>query len=254
VDLMLRLPQARQPREYAFEVRFVIDPALGERLRDWTRAHLTADPHGSGPAGDEYAISSLYFETPDYDVFRRQGSFGRSKYRIRRYNEGDVVFLERKLRTSTLLTKRRARIAPGDLARLSAPGPSPRWSGTWFHRRIAVRRLRPVCQVTCQRTARVGVGEHGPFRVTFDQQVSVLPVSQVAFAAAPGTPLLRRGFILELKYRVTPPPLMTQLVEEFAFSPKRVSKYRLGVLALVDRMGGGLADLRESNTIELRYA
>ena len=142
----------------------------------------------------------------------------------------------------------------GDLDRLTAPGPSPRWSGTWFHRRVAVRRLRPVCQVTYQRTARVGVGEHGPFRVTLDQQVSVLPVSQVAFGAAVGTPLLRRGFILELKYRVAPPAAMRQLVEEFTLSPRRISKYRLGVLALVDRMGGGLADLREAHTIELRYA
>src|SRR5512145_2680165 len=152
---MVRVSETRETREYAFETRFLIDPALGERIRDWTRARLTADPHGSGPAGDEYAISSLYFETPHYDVFRRQGSFGRSKYRIRRYNDGDVVVLERKLRTATLLTKRRAPIAPGDLARLTAPGPSPRWSGTWFHRRVAIRRLRPVCQLTYQRTARV---------------------------------------------------------------------------------------------------
>lgn len=251
---MVRVSETRETREYAFETRFLIDPALGERIREWARARLAADPHGSGPAGDEYAISSLYFETPDYDVFRRQESYGRSKYRIRRYNDGDVVFLERKLRTSTLLSKRRSPIAPGDLERFASAAPSPRWAGSWFHRRIALRRLRPVCQLTYQRTARVGVSDHGPFRVTLDHQLSVVPVSDVAFAAGAGTPLLRRGFILELKYRVTPPPVMKQLIEEFALSPKRLSKYRLGVLALVDRIGGGLGDLREANTIELRYA
>ena len=48
--------------------------------------------------------------------------------------------------------------------------------------------------------------------------------------------------------------VLKELVETFALSPKRVSKYRLGVLALVDQMSGGLSDLREMHTIELRYA
>jgi hypothetical protein len=253
VDLMVRAPETRQPRGYAFETRFLIDPALGERIREWTRARLSADPHGGGAAGDEYGVSSLYFETPDYDVFRRQRSYRRSKYRIRRYGSG-VVFLERKLRTSTLLSKRRTRVTPEDLGRFRLAGPAPRWSGSWFQRRLAVRRLRPVCQLTYQRIARVGVSEHGPFRVTLDHQLSVLPVCQTAFADGAGTALLRHGFILELKYRVTPPPVMQELVQEFGLRPKRVSKYRLGVLALVDRIAGGLSDLREANTIELRYA
>jgi hypothetical protein len=157
------------------------------------------------------------------------------------------------MRTSTLLSKRRLLVAPDDLARFRGAGPSPRWSGSWFHRRLAVRRLRPVCQLTYHRTARVGAGEHGPFRVTLDHQLSVLPVCQPAFADGAGTALLRHGFILELKYRVTPPLVMRQIVEEFDLRPKRVSKYRLGVLALVDRIAGGLSDLREANTIELRY-
>jgi hypothetical protein len=37
-------------------------------------------------------------------VFHRRGSFGRSKYRIRRYGEAQVGFLERKLKTRGLLT------------------------------------------------------------------------------------------------------------------------------------------------------
>jgi hypothetical protein len=254
VDLMARLPDTPEIRGYAFETRFLVDPALGERIREWTRARLSADPHGGGPAGDEYGISSLYFETPDYDVFRRQRSYRRSKYRIRRYIGGDAVFLERKLRTSARLEKRRTLVTPDDLRRFGAAGPAPQWSGSWFHRRIAVRRLRPVCQLTYRRIARVGASEHGPFRVTLDHQLSVLPVSQAAFADCAGTALLRHGFILELKYRATPPPVMNELVQEFGLRPKRLSKYRLGVLALVDRIAGGLSDLREANTIELRYA
>ncbi len=117
-----------------------------------------------------------------------------------------------------------------------------------------MRGLQPICQVTYQRVARIGVDAHGPFRVTLDDQLSVLPAEELQFVSGAGTPILQRGFILELKYRVAPAVALKELVEEFALSPKRVSKYRLGMLALVDRLGGGLSDLREMHTIELRYA
>jgi hypothetical protein len=251
---MVRDRETREIRDYAFEVKFLIDPALGQRIREWTRDRLPPDPYGSGPNGDEYRITSLYFETADYDVFRRQRSYARSKYRIRRYNQSDVAFLERKLRTSTLLSKRRTCVALEDLASLAVDEVSPAWPGSWFKRRLAARGLQPRCQVSYQRTARVGVDGHGPFRVTLDDQLTVLPADDLRFVAGAALPMIHHGFILELKYRVTPPAVVKQLVEEFALNPKRVSKYRLGVLALVDQLAGGVGDLREANTIELRYA
>ncbi len=251
---MLRATETRETRNYAFETKFLVDPALGERIREWTRERLPADPHGDGKFGDEYRITSLYFDTADYDVFRRQRSYARSKYRIRRYGTSDVAFLERKLRTSTLLSKRRTPIAIDDLDSLTSESEMARWAGGWFQQRVAIRRLRPVCQVTYHRTARVGDNEHGSFRVTLDERLVALPADNVKFVNGSGTPLLHRGFVLELKYRVAPPAVLKELVETFGLNPKRVSKYRLGVLALVDRMAGGVSDLREANTIELRYA
>lgn len=251
---MLRATETRETRNYAFETKFLVDPALGQRIREWTRARLSPDPYGSGPDGDEYRITSLYFETPDYDVFRRQGSYGRSKYRIRRYGSADVAYLERKMRTSTLLSKRRTPIGLEDLESVADDALTAPWAGSWFQRRVAVRRLRPMCQVTYHRMARIGVDEHGPFRVTLDDQLSALPAADLQFVAGSGTSMLQRGYILELKYRVAPPVVLKELVETFALSPKRVSKYRLGVLALVDQMDGSVSDLRELRTIELRYA
>lgn len=251
---MLRATETREIRDYAFETKFLIDPALGQRIREWMRARLSPDPYGSGADGDEYRITSLYLETRNYDVFRRQGSYARSKYRIRRYGSGDVAYLERKMRTSTLLSKRRTPIALEDLESLTADAFTTPWAGSWFQQRVAVRGLQPICQVTYHRVARTGVDVHGPFRVTLDDQISVLPAEELQFVSGAGTPILQRGFILELKYRVAPPVALKALVEEFALNPRRVSKYRMGVLALVDRLGGGLSDLREMHTIELRYA
>jgi hypothetical protein len=253
VDLMLRVTETREIRDYAFEVKFLVDPVPGQRIRQWMRDHLSPDPHGAGPDGDEYRITSLYFDTADYDVFRRERSYARSKYRIRRYGQSDVAFLERKMRTSTHLCKRRTAIALEDLESLVPDYLTVEWAGSWFQRRLAVRGLRPRCQLSYQRIARVGEGEHGTFRATLDDQLTVLPAEQLQFEVGSGTPLLQRGFILELKYRVSPPPILKQLVEEFALGPKRVSKYRLGVMALVDQLAG-VGGLREAKTIELRYA
>src|SRR5688500_6257223 len=101
----------RETRAAAAEIKFLIKPSLAPRILDWARTDLEADSHGTGPFGDEYDISSLYFDTSDHDVFRRRSSFGRAKYRVRRYGASDVVFLERKLRKPGLLIKRRT-IAP----------------------------------------------------------------------------------------------------------------------------------------------
>ena len=93
----------REVRPHAHELKFVIGPDVAPRIRRWARIHLDADIHGTGPFGDEYRTTSVYFDTDDYDVFNRRGSFGRSKYRIRRYGDEDAFFLERKMRRPGVL-------------------------------------------------------------------------------------------------------------------------------------------------------
>src|SRR5688572_28698767 len=100
----------RENREFASEMKFLVSPALAEQIRGWARAQLSPDPYAGGEAGDSYPITSLYFDTEKFDVFHRRGSYGRSKLRVRRYGQGAVVFLERKLKTRGLLTKRRSMV------------------------------------------------------------------------------------------------------------------------------------------------
>src|SRR6185503_15586261 len=97
---------------------------------------------------------------------------------------------ERKLRTSGWVIKRRTTIPIDELTRLDAGEPIAEvesaliqkngnengngwhdWSGRWFERRLRARDLRPVCQVTYLRTARVGATAAGPFRLTIDSQL-----------------------------------------------------------------------------------
>jgi hypothetical protein len=200
-------------------------------IRAWARQHLAADPHGAGAAEDEYRITTIYFDSPEYDVFHRRRSFGRSKYRIRRYGDGGEVFLERKLRQPGLLAKRRTLVPLASLARLDDGDAG--WPGRWFQRRLRLRHLRPVCQISYTRVARVGETAAGPVRLTLDEGLSVARLDRVSFEpGGESVDLLGDQMVLELKYRVEVPALFKQLVEEFGLKPQAVSKYRLGIAAI----------------------
>ena len=229
---MTQATDAREARVFASELKFLVDQGVGATIRSWARARLQPDPHGTGAYGDEYRTASVYFDTAGYDVFFRRGSFGRSKFRVRRYGCGDSVFLERKLARPGLVTKRRTLVAREALGRLERPEPDRQWSGDWFARRLQLRGLRPVCQVSYSRTAHVAAAERGPIRLTLDENVRALPAEHVAFTREGGTPVLEPQMILELKYSVRMPDLFQDLVETFALVPQSASKYRLSVVAL----------------------
>jgi hypothetical protein len=228
-------PHARETRPFAAEVKFLVDTTAGAKIREWARVHMEPDPHGTGAFGDEYHTTSLYFDTEAWDVFHRRGSFGRSKYRVRRYGDACSVFLERKLRKPGLLVKRRTIVGLDTLDRLVAHEPDREWPGDWFHRRLLLRRINPVCLVSYSRMARTADTSDGPARLTLDDDVRVVGSVQLQpdpWKHAPGLPVLERQVILELKYRHHLPATFKRLVEEFALEPQRTSKYRLGIAAL----------------------
>jgi hypothetical protein len=225
----------RENREFAAELKFVVPAPVGTQIRNWARANLAADPNGSGEHQDEYIIHSLYFDTPNFDVYHRRGSYGRSKFRIRRYGDAETIFLERKLRTNGMLTKRRSTVLLTDLEKLLAQV-SAAWTGSWYHRRLQLRKLQPVCQIGYHRTARVMMSNTGPVRLTIDEQIRATPVDTIAFRNGVGsTALLNDQTIVELKYRLEVPPVFKLLIQEFALAPAKMSKYRLaaGELGLV---------------------
>ena len=203
----------RDIRDNACEIKFLVSHDTAERLRERARALLAPDPWASGSHADQYTTTTLYFDTEKYLVFNRQGSFRRAKYRIRRYGAGDAAFLERKLRTSELLSKRRTLVRLDELAFLTTAVADEHWCGRWFHQRLLMRKLRAVTQVTYDRTARVAMTDYGVIRLTIDEGLKALPVEA----------------IIEMKYRAEMPAVFRRLAEEFGLQAQRVSKYRLGV-------------------------
>ena len=234
--------ELREQRPFAAEIKFLVTPGEGDAICEWARTRLTPDPNGSGEGGDRYSTSTLYCETAALDVFYRRGSFGRSKYRIRRYATSDMVFLERKLRTKDMLSKRRSLVRIEELSLLgsghraglgsAAPSCPRKWHGTWFGDRIATRRLGPVCQVAYDRVARLAATPYGIARLTLDAHMRAWRTETFAFQTGEPEPVLPGRLILEMKFRVEMPAVFKALVEEFRLNPAPVSKYRSSIIAL----------------------
>jgi len=219
-------------REFASEIKFLISPLIARQVRDWARGRLAPDPNAGGTTGDAYRITSLYFDTEAADVFHRRGSFGRSKYRVRRYGASGSAFLERKLKTRGLLAKRRSSLRLEELEGLAYDHPQRGWAGFWFHRRLVARRLSPVCQISYDRTARVAMSANGPIRLTLDQNLRAMPIEGPRFCDESGPCLLVERVVLELKFRREAPAVFKSLIGEFDLDAQSFSKYRLAAATL----------------------
>ena len=232
MKLMVDL-QTRENRAFAYEIKFLIVADVAREVRAWARARMQPDPNAEGGAGDGYRITSLYYDTSGFDVFHRRGSFGRCKYRVRRYDSAPSVFLERKLRKERTVTKRRTLIDMAELRRLCELEPDRSWNGAWFHGRLLARAMNPACQISYSRTALVSETGAGLTRLTMDEDVRAWRVDLPQYLPlVGGTPLLDTRAILELKFRVAMPALFTQMIEEFRLSAQAVSKYQLAVAGL----------------------
>lgn len=226
----LHTASASEKRDFAYEIKFLVSEALAESALAWARKNLAPDPFAGGVTSDTYCVNSVYLDTAGFDVYHRKGSYGRCKYRVRRYGAEPIVFLERKLKTRGLVGKRRTRVPDREVTVLQHNLADPDWTGYWFHRRLLARGLAPKCQIAYERVARVGLVPEGPVRMTLDRNVRSFPTSQWHVNdSGPWQPLLTNQCILEMKYRATLPNLFKGILQQLGVQPQAMSKYRLSV-------------------------
>jgi hypothetical protein len=216
----------------AFELKFLVEDAQAREVEAWASARIMLDPHGDPSLGGAYRTTTLYLDTPALDVFHRSPSFKRSKHRLRRYGSEPRVYLERKAKDGDRVRKQRNAIPDEELSLLAAPLSVTTWPGHWFHRRLLDRGLRPSALVVYHRTAYVGSGADGLFRLTLDRRLRGSRIGEWAVPAEEGgLPLLTGQVILELKFRLALPVLFKDLVQSMRLGPSLVSKYRSCVSA-----------------------
>jgi hypothetical protein len=216
----------------AYEMKFLIGAAEAAQVEAWAGWHLPLDAHADPGLGNAYRTLSLYLDTPALDVYHRVKPYRRRKFRVRRYGEAPVVFLERKKRSGDRVSKQRTPVPEGQLPLLGERDPHADWPGAWFGQRVLEGGLRPVCLVGYERTAYAGLTAEGPLRLTLDRHVHCRPAAGWRLDEGHGgLSLLEGRVILELKFRGALPSLFKHLVEELRLTPGAASKYRLGVRA-----------------------
>ena len=211
------------------ELKFLLNRAQADAIAQWAGERLTPDPLADG--AEAYRVSTLYFDTPALDVYRRTPGFGGS-FRARRYGDQPEVYLERKRKSNDGVRERRAGITAADLARLAEGTALAGWAGDWFHQGLLERGLQHACRLSYQRQAFIGEALGEPFRLTIDRNGRCAASSTLDLEEdLEGAPLLHERSILEMRYSLAMPGTFKTLIREFGLAPARVSKYRLAVEA-----------------------
>jgi len=212
----------------AFELKFelALDDVL--RMKAWACRHLRPDPHGQD---GHYRVTSVYCDTPEFDVFYRAAGYRSSKLRLRRYGTAPFVFLEQKLRNGDKVSKRRVEVTPEELPLLASymagQTPPAGWEAGWFLDRALKKRFAPVCRVGYDRTAFYGTAGGQGVRLTIDQNLIGVPAQGWEAQPLPeGHELLPGSALLELKFQDSIPELFRGLLSELPAQTARVSKFR----------------------------
>lgn len=218
--------------EGVFEIKFLLPKDPAQELIACARQFLAPDPHAYAEEGDGYAVYSLYFDDDRFMTYLSAGVERLPKYRIRRYGEGNTLFLERKSKPEGKVKKHRTAVQAEELTYLEATEPPSEWSGRWFHKRLRKRGLRPVCFISYKRLARLGQMEGQYVRFTLDREIYCTPASQLGI---PG-PLQEQAtpiniVIAEIKFEHSLPTAFAEVISKYKLTPVQVSKYKWGVEA-----------------------
>lgn len=230
-ELEKSLPKPSHKPDGAYELKYLIDEERAARIMAWARTHLNPDPHAGGDHGDGYLVNSLYLDTPNLDVFHRSELYQQRKYRLRRYGSDTKIWLEVKAKRKGLVRKQRVAVEDHTVEHRLTQSIDNDWDGVWYRQRLDEHQLRPVCQVTYRRFARVGMTVNGTMRLTIDNSLSGCLANgwQVPNSPLEGVQLLQGQCILELKFQVAMPAIFHQLVADEQLLTTSFSKYRTSV-------------------------
>lgn len=245
------------------ELKYWLSERHAEALRRDVEALLTPDPHTPGP-GRGYALSSLYFDTPDLRHYRStvRGDHDRIKLRARVYDEAGPVHLEVKRKTHDTIRKSRGRVARAawvDVAEartpdahvsagadagadVALPGDVGDVGGVEaFVHAFVSGACRPTCLVRYEREAYVSpLDRYG--RVTFDRHITATSAHRMSFTGD-GEPValdratqlgaLEGHVLIELKAERLIPSWMSELVRMHGLRRVAFSKYGAGMDAIM---------------------
>lgn len=221
-----------------FELKYLVTLQQAERFNTALRAYLLPDDHGN--QNGRYALTSLYYDSPDLRCFweKEAGVRVRRKLRMRRYENGEVlteetpIFVEIKQRSDSVTQKRRVLLPYGEALRLcndrQMPDHDPEDQATIeeIYAFVWQYNLRPVCIVRYERQAFMGTEYDIGLRVTFDTALSFQTYPLHLHDQPSGLPMLPGNMaVMEIKVNERIPTWLTDMIAAHNLQKATVSKY-----------------------------
>jgi len=235
---------------YRYERKFVVTATAALAIRDFVRAYLVPDDHMAADAPAGYRVCSLYFDTPQFALYRQSTDGVKNRYKLRiRFYDSDPAgpaFLEIKRRTTDTIHKLRAVVRKSAAERL-LDGGRPSYAELLSNSDTSLRAIDEFCDccqrlhaepttfVTFWREAFVSNSAEG-VRATLDRQIVGHAYCRGDRLAVPdrSTSAVERGVVLELKYNGRAPRWMHDLITCFSLQRQSFPKY----VRCVDSVGG----------------
>jgi len=221
-----------------FELKYMITLQQAERLKLPLRRYLVPDEHGNGSG--RYALSSLYYDSPDLRCYQEKldGLKFRRKLRIRCYEPGGTlttetpVFVEIKQRVDRVTQKRRVALPYRAALRLCNDRQIPdhaaddRATIEEIYALLWQYNLLPACMVLYDRQAFVGTEYDVGLRVTFDTSLSFQAHPLRLHERSCSLPMLPANVVvMEIKVNERIPFWLTELISAHDLHLMRISKY-----------------------------
>jgi len=221
-----------------FELKYLVTLQQAEGLKSTLGSYLVPDEYGCG--NGQYALSSLYYDSPDLRCYweKEYGLRFRRKLRIRSYGkdkpltEETPVFLEIKQRIDRVTQKKRALITYGDALRLCndrvLPDCAPQDQAVIEEAYVFIWQynLQPMSIVRYDRQAFIGTKYDMGLRLTFDTALS-FQIHPLYLHEEPSyLPMLSANLVvMEIKVNERMPSWLAEMIAWHNLKLVRISKY-----------------------------
>jgi hypothetical protein len=226
-----------------YEYKYYVPNIHFRKLKEVILPFLETDSFAV-KTGGEYTVRSIYFDTPDFDLYhtKLEGFKHRYKVRLRGYNNGDedsLVFMEIKRKYEHPILKNRASATFGDVMNMFRGMPVEKVmegkpahmtdNARRFFYQIYSHRMKPVVNVIYEREPYHSKFEDpdNNFRLTIDKNLRSSPYPDVAdlFVDKRIQYALHNHFILEIKFNHYMPIWTKPLVAHMNLKRESASKY-----------------------------
>jgi hypothetical protein len=251
-----------------FELKYLINEATAERVRDFVRCYLSMDEFGVGKPNYSYPVHSLYLDSDNLEIYWRtiNGDKNRFKLRLRYYSDhaDTPVFFEIKRRMKDIILKQRGGVRQSAVP-LLLNGHFPEAEHLVSRDGTGLVAVQKFCELMTQLHAKpkshiyykreAYVSDDDQVRVTMDRDVYSEPNLESRIKLKMDRPVHAFvGFvILELKFTNRFPNWFRELVRMANVMQCGAAKYVSGINLLGHRRLGAHAEVLEEESLLSTY-